>query len=628
MRFLTNLFPRMEAWFARRTAVLAHARAPAIAAWTVPILFGLVSVVLGQDDNWDLLNYHWYNPYALLNGRLDLDMAPGQWQSYFNPLIDIPYYLLNTHLPGPLVGFLMGCVHGLNFVLLLAIARQLLGARPERDRLALLLAAAGTCGTGFLSQVGNTMGDNLTALLILGALLVVLRGWEHLTSWSGQAAGLMLLSGLLMGLGTGLKLTNAPYAVALCAALLVLPASWPQRFVLAFTQGLGVLAGIAITAGYWWITLWERFGNPLFPQFNNIFRSPLAQQLGVIDNHHMPQNALEALFWPFVFVVQWTRVTEIPLKMAMVALLYALALLFLARLLRERIDAPEAPAGRARRMVAPRARFLLAFALVGYLVWMKLFGIYRYLIPVELLAPLLAWLLIERLAAPGRGTRTGGWLLALATLVVFPFATWGHAGWSSWSEPAFSADVPAIARPADTIVFTAHGDPPMGWLATFYPREVRVIALAGGFPESPAWLARIQAALAERPGPHYLMLAVTGSEEEDSLRRKQGLADMLGLTGDAAGCARLEKLLGKVRVKADYQAVSAPGRQCTLAMQQRQADELRERRQALMLATHGHLARYGLALDESSCRIHAAAVGAGPRPFQFCRVNLAPKGRE
>ena len=42
----------------------------------VPLIFGLYSLWLGQDSNGDLLNYHRYNPFALLNGKLELDLAP------------------------------------------------------------------------------------------------------------------------------------------------------------------------------------------------------------------------------------------------------------------------------------------------------------------------------------------------------------------------------------------------------------------------------------------------------------------------------------------------------------------------------------------------------------------------
>lgn len=613
MGFPERTMAALDAWFLRRTAALAHPRAPRRAMWIVPVLFGLLSVCLGQDENWDLRNYHWYNAYALLNGRLDIDMAPGQWQSYFNPLIDLPYYLLSTALPGPVVGFVMGLAHGLNFVVLLAIARRLLGERADTARLALLLALAGACGAAFLSELGNTMGDNLTALLVLSSLLVVLRHWDRLHAWSSATAGVMLLSGLLMGLGTGLKLTNATYAAALCIALVLgLPAAPRLRFALAFTQGVAVLAGMLVTGGYWWLEMWQRFGNPLFPQFNNVFRSPLAQQLGVIDDFHLPRHALEAVFWPFIFAIDVGRVSEIPLTLTVVPVLYALALLFLV------VRAAEAFLGRkAHATLSPRARFLLIFALVSYLAWMKLFGIYRYLVPLELLAPLLVWILVERMAAPGRAARIGGWLLAATTVLVFPFNTWGHGGWAS---PNLSAQVPALAQPASTIVFTAHGDPPMGWLATFFPRDVRVIALAGGFPESPAYLERIQAAIASRPGPHYVMLAAARSDKENSLQRKRALADFFGLTADTRGCAWIAGMARRLQV--EVRPAAAPGRACTLALPRRYLAALPERDRAVMQAARQGLARYGLAIEEGACKTHAAAVGTTPFPFRFCPVTV------
>jgi len=39
------------------------------------MVFGFISVELGQDANWDLRNYHLYNAYALLHHRLDLRIA-------------------------------------------------------------------------------------------------------------------------------------------------------------------------------------------------------------------------------------------------------------------------------------------------------------------------------------------------------------------------------------------------------------------------------------------------------------------------------------------------------------------------------------------------------------------------
>jgi hypothetical protein len=593
--------------------MLDHRRAPFIAALLVPLLFGLLSVCLGQDDNWDLRNYHWYNPYALLNGRLDADMAPAQWQSYFNPQIDVPYYLLTTTFPGRLVGFVMGLMHGLNFVLLAAIARQVLGSGLAPARLPLLLAAAGVCGAGFLSELGNTMGDNMTALLVLSSLLLVLRGWTRLEAWAPRSAGILLLSGLVMGLGTGLKLTNATYALALCVALLALPVPWRMRFTNAILYGCAVMAGVVASAGYWWLTMWERFGNPLFPQFNNIFKSPLALQGGVLDSSHVPRNALEALFWPFIFTANFTRVSEIALKQAILPALYLLAIVFACVWLAERFFARQAPAH-----MSPRARFLLVFGLVAYAAWLKLFGIYRYLVPLELLAPLMVWILVGRIAAPAHAAHIGGWILALATLAVFPFNTWGHGGWAAAN---LSAQVPPIARPASTIVFIAHGHPPMGWLATFFPRDVRVISVGSGFPESPAYLERIRAAVAGRPGPHYVMLATATNERESGLRRKLALVRALGMTDDAENCGRLDRLLRRVRFQVQVKPAFEAGHRCTLELQAQYAVDLAAQDQAIIRAGKENLARYGLTLDAASCRQYPAAVGTEPHPYHLCVVT-------
>ena len=616
MRFLTNRIARLEAWFDRRTAFLQRDRAASLAAVIVPVLFGLLSVCLGQDDNWDLKNYHWYNPYALLNHRLQVDMAPGNWQSYFNPLIDLPYYLLTHALPGPVVGFVMGFVHGLNFILLLAICRLVLPRHATHRRTCMLLALAGICSAGFLSELGNTMGDNLSALFVLSSLCLILRDWERLQAWSGRAAVILLLAGLVMGVGAGLKLTNTSYALALCIALLAVPGSIGLGLASAFVAGCGMVAGVALSAGPWWLRMWHSFGNPLFPQFNSIFKSPLAQQVAVIDDSHLPRSAAEALLWPFVFSRDFTRVSELVFKQAILPVVYLLAIVFACRWLLERFGrkAPLSP-------LSARARFLLLFGLAGYLAWMKLFSIYRYLVPLELLAPLMAWVLIGRLAAPARAARIGGWVLVFTTLVVFPFGTWGHAGWAANS---FSAQFPAIEHPASTIVFTAHGNPPMGWLATLLPRDVRVISLGSGFPETPAYVERIQAAVASRPGPYYALLAAARNEKESSLRRKTALAEALGMTANPARCAQLDRLLHRVRfqVQVKTPAPAPAGQACTLELQPQYLGDLAAQDQAIVEAARQNLSHYGLTLHADACRHYAAAVGAEPYPIQLCPVTL------
>jgi hypothetical protein len=81
----------------------------------MPLLFGLGALLLGQDASWDLRDYHYYNPYAFLNNRMSFDVAPAQLQTYYNPMLYIPFYFMVNYLPPPAVGLLLGTVQGINF---------------------------------------------------------------------------------------------------------------------------------------------------------------------------------------------------------------------------------------------------------------------------------------------------------------------------------------------------------------------------------------------------------------------------------------------------------------------------------------------------------------------------------
>src|SRR5689334_13967421 len=75
----------------------------------VPIVIALGSMLAGavytwfagEDVNWDWLNYHEYNVWALLNGRYALDALPAGFQTYFNPTVYFPFYYLRHWLPLP-----------------------------------------------------------------------------------------------------------------------------------------------------------------------------------------------------------------------------------------------------------------------------------------------------------------------------------------------------------------------------------------------------------------------------------------------------------------------------------------------------------------------------------------------
>ena len=367
--------------------------------WLAPLVTGLIALLLGQDSNSDLLNYHFYNPYALLNGRIGTDLAAAQFQSYFNPLLDVPYYAMVTHWPAMAAGFVMGAVHGLNFVLLLCIVRLVLETSDKgNSATAILLSLAGCLGPAFLSELGNTMGDNTTAVFVLSALALVIWQLPRIVEGGPPGAITLVAGGLLMGAGVGLKLTNAVYAVALCLSLLALPVPWLRRPVIAFTFGVGVLVGVAATSGYWFAILLRVFGNPLFPQFNAWFGAPLAAPIAVVETRWLPRSVWEALLFPFAMVADARRVAQLPMRPFVWPVLWILMALWVG----------SAALRKSNLRLSASERLVVLFVSLAFPIWMALFSIYRFSISMEMLAPLVVWLVAHQLLTADMAKRVAG----------------------------------------------------------------------------------------------------------------------------------------------------------------------------------------------------------------------------
>src|SRR5471030_2042473 len=90
----------------------------------VMLFWGAFVIVLGKDTSWDFRNYHWYAPYAWLNNRMGFDVAVAHHASYFNPFLDLPFYLLATRTHAWVALGVLGMVQGATIAPLYLIARE------------------------------------------------------------------------------------------------------------------------------------------------------------------------------------------------------------------------------------------------------------------------------------------------------------------------------------------------------------------------------------------------------------------------------------------------------------------------------------------------------------------------
>jgi hypothetical protein len=591
-----------------------------VAIVMVPLLFGCYSLWLGADSNWDLHNYHLYAAFAFLHGKLTTDLGAASFQGYFNPLLDVLFYWLNTYWPPRLVGFLLGAFHGLTFVLLLDIARRLLAGLPgnDRQRVPFWLALAGCLTANFLSVLGNTMGDSTTAILCLAGVALLVAHWDALGRFSVRGCAVLLAGGLLLGLAAGFKLTNAVFALAGCGALLVaMPGNLLVRTRVGFVFGLGVLAGVAATGGYWMLQMWHTFGNPLFPQFSAVFPNPLVKPLSISDTRWMPHSLVETLLWPFVISLDAHRGGEAGLRQVIWAIVYVLGLICAARAVSARL------ATRGGERMDPRAAFVIAYVAFGFVLWMKLFGIYRYIVPIEVLAPLVAFILLTQLTTYARARRWAKWLLGIATAVVVAGGapTWGHNG---WADPLYHAEVPPLDQPARTTVLLVNAEQPRAWLSILFPPAVAFVGVDVGFPEGPGYLPRVHAIVDSRKGPVYALLGSAYNGRADTVAQLDATLGSLGLTHGERGCAMLTSLVTRLHLHAAVLPVARTdgAARCTIGLR---ADDVRDtdaENRAIVTRMDAVLHARGFAIVPGSCAVYSAGIGAGKDPYQFCRVEV------
>src|SRR6266480_4051924 len=63
------------------------------------VIFVVAALTQGYDLSWDVLNYHFYNGFAALHGKVWSNIQAAMQQSYLSPLLDIPFYLLVVTYP-------------------------------------------------------------------------------------------------------------------------------------------------------------------------------------------------------------------------------------------------------------------------------------------------------------------------------------------------------------------------------------------------------------------------------------------------------------------------------------------------------------------------------------------------
>lgn len=408
---------------------------------------------LGEDGNWDLLNYHLYNGLALLDGSFRSDVAAAGIQTYLNPLIDLPLGFAVRAL-GHHWGLILHAAI-VQFLCYAAVWRLACGLVVPRSRsLSAGMTALALVGSGAASLAFTNFGDWIVAGLLCEACRAVVLVWR--ADSEGDHGSAVALCGILAGLAVGLKLTAAPFAVGVAAGIVV---SFGFR-ALALSL-VSMFGGFLLTAGPWMWFLTERFGSPVFPFYNAIFHAPSASRSSFDDPRFGATSIGSFIKFPVSIARGTAQYSEFPYQEWRFLVLCVMTVAFLV------LRRP------SWRELNPRALFIFIVLIVSYLIWLLQFGIYRYFLFGEILASFILVLLTSEFIRGSRGLLCATLAAALVGLAIQQSTDWGRAVDLGSDELQAASD--GLNRPI-TVVFSA--SPPTSYLKLSLPDGTRLVSLA------------------------------------------------------------------------------------------------------------------------------------------------------
>ncbi|MEM5364804.1 hypothetical protein V4C53_02020 [Paraburkholderia azotifigens] len=495
---------------------------------------GAVSVYLGKDWSWDLLNYHFYNPWALTHHRWGTDLFPAQSQTFFNPLLDLPFYKFAASQCADYIAvFAMGIPAGIAAYILwrLLEALELDGSGSTTVETGVLRVAAcmvGMTGAAGFPQIGSSTGEWPVSALVLGGVLALVLWYRgRLGNRCGMSA-----AGFAIGAAAALKLTALIPALAVTIALPILLTRAPRREFLRSLAIYLVAAGVAfvIFAGPWMWKMFSSFHNPLFPYFNGIFKSPLIESVNARDVRFVPHDVGTFFKLPlFSAFVPNTLHSEITLRdpRLLIGALIALCWLVAAagRLL----------PGKSQRETWRLNLFMAVAYLVMYIVGLRFFGIYRYTIVLELLGAAMLFVALIRLRQ--RLSHADGLAICTMTFLGITLLT----SWPDWGrqpldgKPYFRNNLPGLP-PSSLIVATTME--PIGYLVPQWPGNPAFYSAFTNI-SGPTYNLKLQdeiaAGVQAHQGPIYILRAA-GKPDDSKL-----VSSHLHLSINDASCRALEQ---------------------------------------------------------------------------------------
>ena len=344
---------------------------------TICLIFGFVrGFYLRTDFFWDFMNYHYYNAFAFLNNRLNYDVVLASINTFFNPLMDIPLYIMIQHLndyPGIIYG-IQGLYYGICLFFLIKICGLIWNNNSWYGLItSLLVAILASTGQAVWSQIASCTNEIQVATFAFAGLYVLFKIILHPEQQKGYK---FLGGGLLLGLALGLKPTVITYCLSSGLTCIIFHKKLNRPLLYIFLFALGGLIGYLLTNGWFMWRYWELYQNPFFPFANSVFKSEYMEGSYSGDDRFFPPLKYLPIY-PFIWYFGDYHICETTYYDCKLTVIYLFLILFAYKYF---------TSDKYKRFMTKYNSWAIYFVFltISYLLWMSLFSILRYALIIEM----------------------------------------------------------------------------------------------------------------------------------------------------------------------------------------------------------------------------------------------------
>ena len=258
------------------------------------LLIYLMASIVFPDLSWDTRSYHIYLQENVFEDKINEDFFAGRnLNSFLFALGDRVNYLFRI-----ILGYRLGTI--ISYYLMIVLFYQVKKflqkiLENKNEKLISFFSIFPVTMSIVFSYTGSYYIDNL-GLIFLMEIFYILLFEENILK---EKIKLYTVS-ILIGISIGMKVTNIIFLIPL--AILFLLKNFKTLKELKIYDYILIILFLVLPWGIYGIDNYIQTGNPVFPYYNNIFKSEYFKEESWVDTNFGPQNIIQFLLWPIYIV--------------------------------------------------------------------------------------------------------------------------------------------------------------------------------------------------------------------------------------------------------------------------------------------------------------------------------------